>query len=292
MTNFPSADNHSHKQLFSAQAQGTQRASKIVSLVLLTGLLPYIKLGPIGLPSEVQAWSLLIAWIGVFTFALQRRLIFNNFHIVLFAFCFLFIIYLPTEGVSDTDHYFRKSMAFFMSLSITFVATHLQPGQMLKLLKLTTILWFVFAVLGQFDSTRYLDIVTTFVPNALGSTGQRGVTSLAPEATDFGFTMAYFWVLAIVASNSSRARGGPIGSKLAICDHFHKYRSFAFRRWYYRFSSIACNLFAYLQSKNRAQSNFNAFCLFNSGSHYPFHFDFRGYTRNWHTRLGPAKNPS
>lgn len=190
-------------------AQWHKRPSTLVGLVLLAALLPYIKLGPIGLPSEVQAWSALLAWTAIFFFAVRQRLLMNRFHIVILAFSFVFIVYIPFDGFIEIGQYLRKSISFIMSVSIAVIARFLYPVQTLKLLKFATVLWLIFAILGQVAPSSYQQIVTKFVPGALGVFGNRGVTSLAPEATDFGFTMVYFWMLTVLASIASQARGGP-----------------------------------------------------------------------------------
>ncbi len=180
-----------------------------MGLVLLAALLPYIQLGPIGLPTEVQAWSALLAWSGMFIFLIQQRLLINRFHVVLLAFSFVFIVYIPLDGIVDVGQYLRKSISFILSASIAVMARYLYPTQTLRMLKIAAPLWLIFALLGQAAPGLYQQIVPNFVPGALGAFGYRGVTSLAPEATDFGFTMVYFWMLTVLASIASQTRGGP-----------------------------------------------------------------------------------
>lgn len=186
-----------------------EKSSVLTGLVLLAALFPYIKLGPIGLPTEVQAWSALLAWATMFILVAQKRLLVNRFHIVLLTFSFVFIIYIPFDGFIEIGQYLRKSISFILSASIAVVARYIYPSQALRVLKISAPVWLCFAILGQFAPGLYHQVVSPFVPGALGAFGDRGVTSLAPEATDFGFTMAYFWALTVLASIASHARGGP-----------------------------------------------------------------------------------
>lgn len=177
-------------------------------MIMGLSLLPYLRFGPIGVPTETQPWAALAAWAMLLIFLVRGRLNVTRFAAIIFAFSFLFMVYIPLGDDLDIGQYLRKSMAFVLSISVMIIARYLTPSLIIGVLKPVALLWLVFAVLGEINPSLYQDVISPLVPGALGSYGERGVTSLAPEATDFGFIMVYFWVLAMVASTSDRANGG------------------------------------------------------------------------------------
>jgi hypothetical protein len=183
------------------------------SLVFLLALIPYVKIGPVGLPTEVQAWSPLVAWAMTIIFLVNNQLKLQRFHLVLFIFSFFFLIYIPISSAIEIQQYLRKSFAFILCSSVALAAYYAQPQAMLRILKGISVAWFFFAILGVILPDVYLKIVTSFVPGALGAFGDRGVTSLAPEATDFGFTMVYFWLITLLSSAACKRKGYPKAPK-------------------------------------------------------------------------------
>lgn len=177
------------------------------SLVLFFSLFPYITLGPIALPTEVQAWAALTAWGAMMLFAIYNRLRINTFHATILSFSLLFAIYIPLGSDIEIDQYLRKSIAFILSAPIVILAQYLTPSRTLRILKASVLAWLAFAVLGQVAPDIYQSIAQQIVPRALGAFGSRGVTSLAPEATDFGFTMVYFWLLTLLVSIAAQTKG-------------------------------------------------------------------------------------
>lgn len=171
-------------------------------------MLPYVRIGPIGVPTEIQPWAALIAWLILLILLMTGRLYITRFAVIIFSFSVIFMVYIPLGENLDVGQYLRKSMAFVLSVSVMIVARYLTPRLILGVLKPVTLLWFVFAVLGETNPSLYQNVVSPLVPDAIGSFGERGVTSLAPEATDFGFVMVYFWVLAMLSSISDRENGG------------------------------------------------------------------------------------
>lgn len=183
-------------------------AFPLVVIVALT-LLPYLQFGPIGTPTEVQPWAALAAWAMVPFFLVSGRLQITRFTVIILAFSLLFLSFIPLTDEVDLGQYLRKAVAFLLSVSLMIVARYVTPSLIIGVLKPVTLLWLAFAVLGEINPRLYQDVVTPFVPGALGAYGDRGVTSLAPEATDFGFVMVYFWLLAMLGSASNHSSGGP-----------------------------------------------------------------------------------
>lgn len=191
----------------STHAKANNAASVPLSIVLALTLFPYLQFGPLATPTEVQPWAALSAWVMFFVLLVRGRLRLTRFDIVIFAFSVVFLVYIPFGQEIDLGQYLRKAMAFVLSISLLVVARYLTPSLMISVLKPAVLAWFAFAVLGEVNPALYQQMVTPLVPGALGAFGERGVTSLSPEATDFGFVMVYFYVLAILASTSARARG-------------------------------------------------------------------------------------
>lgn len=176
-------------------------------------LFPYITLGSLALPTEVQPWAALISWIAVgITFA-RGQLRCDSFYCITLFFSLLFLAYIPINDSIGIGQYLRKSLSILLCFAILIAARGLTASKIISLLKVSAIIWLFFGLLGIIFPFDYLNIVRKIVPGALGAYGSRGVTGLAPEATDYGFTMVYFWVLALIASNAEQARnrrGAPI----------------------------------------------------------------------------------
>lgn len=175
--------------------------------VLALSLFPYIGLGALRLPTEVQAWAPIAGWFVVLGLLVQGRLSLLKIHIVIICFGILFFIYVPIWLDVDYSQYFRKSCAVLLMSSVFIVSQHLRPLYVYYTLTFSTVLWLIYAVIGVLNNDLYFTVVRFFVPNALGSLGERGVTSLAPEATDFGFTMVYFWVMCRLTLYSMKSLG-------------------------------------------------------------------------------------
>lgn len=191
----------------SDQKVATSAVSFSLVTVFCLTLVPYVQFGPLGVPSEIQPWAALAAWAMLVIQLVRGKFYISRFELAIFLFSVIFLIYFPLNQDMDVGQYLRKSIAFILSFSLMVVARYLNPLIVLKVLKPISFLWFLFAVLGEFSPQAYQEFISPLVPGALGSYGARGVTSLAPEATDFGFTMVYFWVLTMLASASARANG-------------------------------------------------------------------------------------
>ena len=198
----PAVENHysitsTHKGIFKID---------LFHFAITFSLYPYVTLGALSFPTEVQPWAALISWIAVGVMFARGQLHYDSFYSITLFFALLFLVYIPISDSIEMGQYLRKSMSILLCFSILFAARGLTAGKIIALLKMSAIIWLVFGLLGLFFPSDYLQIVQKIVPGALGAYGSRGVTSLAPEATDFGFTMVYFWVLALIASNAEQAR--------------------------------------------------------------------------------------
>lgn len=178
------------------------------SVMLVLALFPYIQFGPIGLPTEVQPFAALVAWMAAFILLVRGRLALSRFHWVILGFSLLFMFYIPLDDSFEFSQYLRKSTSFFLSAALIVIAGYLSPARILSVLKVSAVVWLIFGVFGTLFPAEYLEVARKLVPGALGAYGDRGTTSLAPEATDYGFTLVYFWVLTLLASGAARARGG------------------------------------------------------------------------------------
>lgn len=177
-----------------------------LAVVMAACLLPYINLGPLSVPSQVQPWAALLAWIWVGVKVLTKGLRVSplQWALLIFALWFMFYVYAG-EGF-DLQVYFRRSAAFLLSAGIFLAGQYLTPATLWRALKLSLPLWLTFAVLWYTIPSLYFAVVTTLVPTVVVS-GARGTSSLAPEATDFGFTMVFMVVLCMITRRRLREEG-------------------------------------------------------------------------------------
>ncbi|QIV81156.1 hypothetical protein [Mycolicibacterium frederiksbergense] len=184
--------------LDSFETQGTARDLDIpLAIVMAACFLPYINLGPLSAPSQIQPWAALLAWGWVAVKVLTTGLRISTIQWILLAFALWFMLFVYAGEGFELETYFRRSAAFLLSAGIFLAGQHLTPATLWKALKLTLPLWLLFAVLRYVSSSLYFDLVTPLVPTVVDST-ERGTSSLAPEATDFGFTMAVMLVLCMI----------------------------------------------------------------------------------------------
>lgn len=190
-----------------------------LTVVAAASFLPYLNLGPLSVPSQVQPWAALLAWLWVGGRLLTTgiRITALQFTLVLFAAWFMFYVY-GGDGF-DLQIYLRRSASFLLSAGIFLACQYLTPATLWRALKLTLPLWLLFAMLRYLAPTIYFELVTPLVPTVVNS-GARGTSSLAPEATDFGFTMAFMVVLCMIArrrlqEEGARAEKWPLGFAIA-----------------------------------------------------------------------------
>lgn len=169
--------------------------------------LPYIVFGPIAAPSQVQPWAALLCWAFVVHRLLTANLRIVGFQILVLVFAIWFLLYVYAPGDVGIDYYLRKSASFLICWSILVAAPYVSPFLLWRALRSTLPLWTGFALLGFVSKGVFLAITRPLVPTAIGVAGGRGATSLAPEATDFGFTMAFMMLLALITRKALIAEG-------------------------------------------------------------------------------------
>lgn len=180
------------------------------SLVVVMALccLPYLNLGPLSAPSQVQPWAALLAWLWVAGRLLTTGLHISGIQWVLLAFSLWFMLFVYGGEGFDLQTYFRRSAAFLLSAGIFLAAQYVTPATLWRALKLTLPIWLAFAQLRYTSSNLYFAIVTPLVPSVVNSDA-RGSSSLAPEATDFGFTMAFMVLLCMIVRRRLQEEGAP-----------------------------------------------------------------------------------
>lgn len=171
-------------------------------IVLTFAVFPYITVAALNIPSQVQPWCALFAWFTLLLLMPGRNVVMYRFYVLAFLFALFFMLYVHNMSIVSLDYYLRKSSSFLLSISIIIVSQFFIPRQVIGVIKYASIVWLLFAIFGLIYPDLYLDFVRMIVPTALGAYGERGLTSLAPEATDFGFTMACLFVLYLLSDKS------------------------------------------------------------------------------------------
>jgi hypothetical protein len=169
-------------------------------------LLPFVNIGPLSAPSQVQPWGALLAWLWVLFRALRSGSRISAVQCLLLLFAVYFMIDVYGGDGFDIVTYLRHSGAFLLSAGIFLAGQYLTPATLWRALKITLPIWLAFAVLRYISRTIYYALVTPLVPTVVVSDA-RGSSSLAPEATDFGFTMAFVVVLCMITRRCLTQQG-------------------------------------------------------------------------------------
>lgn len=162
----------------------------VLAVVTALCFLPYLSFGPISAPSQVQPWAALMAWTYVVVRTIGGGLKVSRVQLALIVFSVWFMVYVYEGQGFEISNYFRKSAAFLLSAGIFLAMQYQSPTRLWRVLKFTMPIWFGFAALRYVDADLYFKLVTAVVPSVVDSV-ERGSSSLAPEATDFGFNMAF-----------------------------------------------------------------------------------------------------
>lgn len=181
----------------------SSRFSKVQFLFCLFCFMPYISPGTL-VPSEVQPWAALIAW-GVIVF----RFINPNLNsratggreqdrnvVVLILLVFLMLLYVSSN--TDLLTYVKKTVAIPLSIGVLLYARDVQLTALKSALKFSVVIYLFFAILQYVSVSTYIAISSMFVVVSDVYVGERGAASLAPEATDFGFTLAYLFLISLL----------------------------------------------------------------------------------------------
>ncbi len=153
--------------------------------------MPYVSIG-IKLPSQVQPWAALMAWTGFFIFSYQRGYIRRDnqfFLLTLISIACMLYVYPDADG--DVMTFLRKTVVLFLSVGIISFARELRPEDLARALRFAVPVYLVFALLQYASTGAFIAATSPFVTVRDIHIGERGAASLAPEATDFGFTTAY-----------------------------------------------------------------------------------------------------
>lgn len=167
--------------------------------ILITAFLPYCSL-VLRLPTDVQPWAALISWIYWLIAARNRswKVRLNGWDLILFAFCCYFLLYFYVDGEVSLFAYLRKNMVFLLSIAILWVARDFRIPVMRKALVFAAFAYTGFAVLQYLSTPAYVALAGLFTRLKNIHIGNRGAASLAPEATDFGLTMVYVVLFALI----------------------------------------------------------------------------------------------
>jgi hypothetical protein len=175
-------------------------------VVMVVCLLPYINLGPLSTPSQIQPWAALLAWFWVGARALRTGVRISAVQCLLLLFAVYVMINVYGEEGFDLSAYLRRSGAYLLSAGIFLAGQYLTPTTLWRALKVTIPIWLVFGALRYIDRAIYYSAVTPLVPTVFVS-DNRGTSSLAPEATDFGFTMVFVVVLCMITRRRLMQQG-------------------------------------------------------------------------------------
>lgn len=183
-----------------------RRLDPTLVIVVVACLLPYINLGPISTPSEIQPWGGILAWLWVGARSLRTGVRITPFQWLLLFFAGYFMVNVYGGEGFDPSLYLRRSGAYLLCAGIFLACQYLTPATLWRALKIATPVWLMFGVLRYVDGAIYYAVVTPLVPNVFSS-DSRGTSSLAPEATDFGFTMVFIVTLCMITRRRLTQQG-------------------------------------------------------------------------------------
>jgi hypothetical protein len=183
-----------------------RRVNLALVTIMVVCLLPYVNVGPFSAPSQIQPWAGLLAWLWVISRVLTSGLRISALQWTLLLFAAYFMINVYQGEGFDFSIYLRRSSAYLLSAGIFLAAQYLTPATLWRALKITIPIWLAFGALRYIDITTYYSIVTPLVPTVVAS-DERGTSSLAPEATDFGFTMVMVVVLCMITRRRLTQQG-------------------------------------------------------------------------------------
>lgn len=198
---------HGHGHSSAPQPQINLIGFGLLAAATFLCCMPYLVFGPIAAPSQVQPWAALLCWLFIVQRVLTQQLQISNLHIILGAFAVWFLLYVYQPGQVGIEYYLRKSASFLISWSIVVAMQYLTPDLLWRILKITLPLWALFGVLGYVSAPLYHLITSPLVPTVIGVAGGRGTSSLAPEATDFGFTMVFMLLIGLVTRRCLQRQG-------------------------------------------------------------------------------------
>lgn len=159
---------------------------------LLTALLPYAALPFLRFPAETQPWAAALGWMFVIARAASRpNLKLSGFDLILVGLATMIMIHVYRGEEIDLLYYVKKNAAFLFSLGILFTARSITPRALWIALVIAVTIYVFFAILQLVANPLYQYLGNIFVPLRQVNLSTRGIASLSPEATDFGFLAVY-----------------------------------------------------------------------------------------------------
>ena len=163
--------------------------NKVKNLAVFFCFLPYLFFF-IKTPGQVQAWAHVLAGLtlilnfkGVVSFRRKELpLIFGG--ILFFLLPYSFNTYVYSVIV-------QKASGFLLGLFVFYMAKTIEFKSCGPLLFVASILYFLVGLVQIFSTSLYLTLGEIFFSTRHAVIGDRGVSSIAPEATDLGFTVAF-----------------------------------------------------------------------------------------------------
>lgn len=170
----------------------------VLVAIMALSFLPYLSLGPLSVPSQVQPWAAIGAWIWLALRLLSGRLRIAPTQMILLWFALWFLVYVyDGSGLGHADS-LRRSSGYILGIGIAVASAHITPKILWRALGLVVPTWLGFGLLRYGVPALYYTLVEPLVPTVFHGDA-RGTSSLAPEATDFGFTMVFLVVLGMIA---------------------------------------------------------------------------------------------
>lgn len=175
--------------------------------VLLAVVFPYVS-PLIRFPAEVQPWAPLLAWLAVCWVAIRKSqppsMRMGNFALVLFGVAFL--VHIDPAMDASVLFYVRKSAAFLLGVGLVFLGHRVRPRHLGPVVLVAVVTYAAFATLQYIAEPLFWSIVSPIVPIRDNIREDRGAASLAPEATDFGFTAVFLFLFALLVHRSGDPR--------------------------------------------------------------------------------------
>jgi hypothetical protein len=177
---------------------GVPVRNALIFVFLLLTLLPYLNLVP-ALHLQIQPWAALVGWLYiVILWITQRERQIRKTDVFLLLISGYFLLSGIFSAEMSLENSIRKSMVFTFSLGILFLSSHVKVNLLRNSLLVASIAYFLVGVLHYASTDIYQSIIGVLVDLQHTSLGERGTPSLTPESTDFGFTMVYFVLIAMI----------------------------------------------------------------------------------------------
>jgi hypothetical protein len=167
--------------------------STIHGWIIFLCVLPYVYIF-FQFPGQVQPLAHFLSFLLLaLTFRFKVNLSITE--ILIIAFSLFFIFYLYEYSVNHFTGSLRKSIGFLIGLPIYFVAKKISVNTLKRALIFAPVLYLFVAIIQMINLDFYLALGQLFFETRQSEIGLRGVASIAPEATDFGFICSYLLFL-------------------------------------------------------------------------------------------------